>query len=191
MSKVGDVAGLICNSLSTDSLQGHTQLAKESIPVPIALQNIKATTLIDCGSTDNFINLEFIEKRGLKPIPLKHPITCRLGEGTTTLTQTFHSVVHVGEDNVPMDFYVMNGMFTQGIVRGYGLLACQGVLIDFGSKQVSLKGKQMSCMKKQVVDEPMEALLRVHKIHDIDNIRLWPGESSFVGIRSSGEESMG
>lgn len=86
------------------------------------------------------------------------------------MTHNFHSVVYVGEDTFPMEFYVMSVKSSQGIVLGYEFLATQGAVIDFGSKQVTLKGKQVSCMKKQV--EGPKEVDQVHKVHAIETLYL-------------------
>lgn len=67
----------------------HALHKKRSIHVPISLQGIEATTLIDCGAIDNFINMPFMRKRGIRPKMLETPKTCRVGEGVTRVTHSF------------------------------------------------------------------------------------------------------
>lgn len=39
----------------------HSLHGKKSIHIPIRMHGMTATTLIDCGATDNFINLGFLK----------------------------------------------------------------------------------------------------------------------------------
>lgn len=70
-----DDGGFDCNEhipkvLQAPSFRKHGVHAKKSIHIPVRIQNMTSTTLIDCGATNNFINLAFIDKRELEPIPL-------------------------------------------------------------------------------------------------------------------------
>lgn len=108
---------------------------------PISLQKFRAINLIDFGATNNFINLFFMRKRGVKPNPFNTHRICKIEEGTTAVAYCFHPIVHLGEETIPLDFYMMNGKSNQGVVLSCGFLAKQEVLIDFGTKQATIKGK--------------------------------------------------
>lgn len=73
----------------------HSLHNKRSIHVTVSHQGIEATTLIDCGATENFINISFMRKRGLKPEVLQTPRTFRLGEGVTSVTHSFQIEMEV------------------------------------------------------------------------------------------------
>lgn len=73
----------------------------------------------------------------------------QIGRGDDKVTHNFHSILHVGKVIVPKDFYVMNGKSSRGIVLGYGFLATQDIVIAFGSRQVTLRGKQVPCMENR------------------------------------------
>lgn len=48
--------------IATSAFTPHKLPRKKSIHVPIKIQHVPATSLIDCGATDNFINLSFVKK---------------------------------------------------------------------------------------------------------------------------------
>lgn len=87
----------------------HLVHRERNIHVPINTQGIEATTLVDCGKTDNFIDRSFTKTRGLKPASLQTSMICRLGEGVTQMTHTFHSEAIVAYKQVPLTIFVMNG----------------------------------------------------------------------------------
>lgn len=144
-----------CNKqmLSAPNFFLHSMPKKKSIHVPISLNNIRATALVDCGATDNFINRGFMRKRGMIPEKLETVRTCRLGEGVTTVTHGYKSKVEVGGKEIEMDFFVMNGKSSQGIVLGYSFLEDNQAQIDFGRKTMQLRGEDVACLHSETVDE--------------------------------------
>lgn len=130
----------------------HSVPLKRSIHVPVYLDNIKTTALVDCGATDNFLNLSFMRKRGLSPVQLEEAKVCKLGEGSTEVTHGFRGRVRVGQKESDLNFYVMNGRSSQAVVLGYGFLASQGAVIDFGKRTVKLDGEPVTCLQKEVHD---------------------------------------
>lgn len=91
------------------SVKKHSLHAKKSIHILVKMHGMTETALIDCGATDNFINLGFMKKKGLHPSLLENSCTCRLGEGTTEITHSCKSLIKVGERRILVEFYVMNG----------------------------------------------------------------------------------
>lgn len=68
-------------SMSAPAFAQNSMHKTRSIHVPVELQGMEATTLIDYGVIDNFVNRSFMRKRGLQPELLQTPRTCKLGKG--------------------------------------------------------------------------------------------------------------
>lgn len=124
-----------CNDISHDvlfapSFRKHFLHGKKSIHILVRVNAISSTALIDCGATDSFINLAFMKKRGLRRVALECPRTCKLGEGTTQVTHGFKYSLEVGNKCIEVDFYVMNGKSSQGLVLGYSFLSKNDAAIN-------------------------------------------------------------
>lgn len=111
------------------------------------IKGLNSTALIDCGATDNFINLAFMRKRGLQPVSLSHNRTCRLGEGTTEVTHGFQIEMEVGNKGVLIEFFIMNGKSSQGLVLGYSFLSENDATIKFRNKELQLGGDECALLE--------------------------------------------
>lgn len=131
------------------SFKRHSVHAKKSIHIPMRIQGINSTALIDCGATDSFINRAFMKKRGFMPIPLEHPRVCMLGEGTTDFTHGFKAEMEVGNRKVEMDFLVMNDKSSQGLVLRYYFLSKHDATTNFKSRELHLGGMNVHCLSTQ------------------------------------------
>lgn len=100
--------------LHAPSFSQHIVQKKKSIHVPVSIQGVKATALIDCGATDNFINHAFLKKKGLVPQALSVHRDSKLGGGMTKVTQQYQGEMTMAGTCMPLSFFAMNGESSQG-----------------------------------------------------------------------------
>lgn len=57
--------------LVAPSFKKHSLHAKKSIHILVRINGVTSNLSIDCGATNNFINLAFVRKKKLQPITTK------------------------------------------------------------------------------------------------------------------------
>lgn len=166
--------------------------SKKSIYILVRISGITSHALIDCGATDNFINLAFMRKKKLQPVPLDQARVCRLGEVIREVTHGFQSQIEVGSKRLPVDFYVMNGKSNQGIVQGYSFLTKNDASINFKNKELQLGGMNVHCLNSQfeeiadanIEGDPkgMKELGAKWQIMCPKEYHLLPGDSCYIEL---------
>lgn len=136
--------------MEATNFEKHSVYVKRSRHIPDHVQGMTSTTLIDCGVTENFINLAFMRTRRLQPTPFAQSRTCKLGEKTTEVTHGLNSTFEVGYWILPVEFYVMNGKSNQGLVLGYTFLYENDATIRFKSREWRLGGMNIHCLSNQL-----------------------------------------
>lgn len=147
------------------SFKQHSLHAKKSILIPVRVQGVNSTTLINCGATDKFVNLVFMRQ----PTPLPHARLYKLGEGTTEVTHGFKTSMETGNKKVPMEFFVMNGKSSQGLVLGYTFPIENNATINSKTRELRLGEMSVHCLSTHlegVKEEGQEKPMGVRDFED-------------------------
>lgn len=206
VNNVAQVGGTnqTCNNcspeaISAPSFKKHALHSRKSIHILVKIKGMKSTTLIECGATNNFINLAFMRKKGLEPLPLSQPRTRKLGEGTTKVTHGYASTLEVGDKRIPVDSYVMNGRSSQGLVLGYTFLAENDATINFRSRELRLGGMNVHYLSSHL-EKPNVMLKEADEVKNVMDVagrlgllsaeecRLWSEETRMVSLKAGSNE---
>lgn len=181
------------------SFKKHSLHNEKSIHISVRLHEMTAIALIDCGATNNFINLGFMKKRGMQPNLLEQSRIYRLGKGTTEVTHSYKSSFEVGETKLPVEFYVMNGKSSQGIMLRCTFLAENDATINFKTRKLRLGGMKVHCLSSQLKDEledsdgnrGMKGVKDLHYkwgLRCVEQCKLLPRKSCIIGLQGCAQE---